>query len=218
MTNKLKKSLIIESACSVQSPDNVGEILELDGADTSQLNGGQLNADHRKGFAHLLGRIIDHKKIRSENDCETAFQRKEWQRLQRPYLWTRAELFDGFGHKEADSVAAIYRYYMDKNLPVPVKTSVEGKILERQGKRLMRTSIRGVALTIQPCHTQTSTEVVDVLKSQNVSQDTIDQLLKSQDSSVPIFTEVEPDTMTKVHALACLALQILSSTKTDRKN
>ena len=208
----LKKSLVIESINTTEDRDNVGESLDINGADISHLKNGFLNEDHARGFNSLLGRVIDAKKIHKESDCETPYQHKQWQKLKRPFIWTKSELWDGFGHEKADAVAAIYRYYQDRGLEPPIKTSVEGKVLERNGKRLTRTLVKGIALTVVPCNPHTHTEVVDVLKSQHASEETIQQLVKSDNTGL-IFREVSDASIERIHALANLALEMIRAAK-----
>lgn len=207
----LAKSLIVEGVAATEAPDSVGESLILNGADISELNRGFLNGDHQKSFAHLLGRVVDSKKIYSAGDCETTFQHKEWERLKRPFLWVKGEIWDDPAHKEASAVAAIYRHYTARGLDVPVKLSVEGKTLERRGNRLTKTKIRGVALTVVPCNKETSTEVVQFLKSQHVAEGTIDSLMKSQADARPILREENP--LERIRNLMTMATHLLRAAR-----
>ena len=138
---------------------------------------------------------------------------QKWQELKRPFIWAKSELFRWLRSQKADSLAAIYRFYMDRGIDPPVKTSVEGKILERDGKHLTKTKIKGIALTVVPCNKHTHSEVVEVLKSQNVSQDMLDSLGKSIQPDVPEFRDYQMEPMARVHALAKIALEMIRAAK-----
>jgi len=204
----LRKSTVIECVASTSDRDITNEVLDLDGADISPLLEGRgfVNADHRQGFDSLLGRVMEAKKITKMEDCTTPTQIKYWQELQRPFLWTKAELWDGVGHKEADSVASIYKFYSAKNEAPPIKVSVEGKTIQRgpDGK-LSKTQIRGIALTIAPCNRNTRTEVTAINKS--VGAD--DSLIKSEDYEVPFFREQSVEPLQKIYQLAVTARELL---------
>ena len=114
---ELKKSTIIECIASTADRDVTNESLDIEGADISPLLEGRgfVNSDHSPRFEHLVGRVLDAKKIKSLNDCATPAQIKFWNEIKKPFIWTKAELFDGSGHKEADSIASIYKFYQNKN-------------------------------------------------------------------------------------------------------
>lgn len=216
MSERLAKATLIEGVATVEEPDSAKEILVLKGADTSALNNGFLNVDHKKTMGSVVGRILDHKKIFRKEDCETPKQLEKWEKLQKPFLYIRGELWGAppgrgksYGHKEADSIAAIYQYYTEKGEEAPLKLSVEGKILERQGKKLTQTCVKGAAITLAPCVKSTSTEVVDFLKSQNVQQDAIDSLMKSSHDDSQPFYEIQDDPMQRITTLIATARHLL---------
>jgi hypothetical protein len=204
---ELHKSTIIECVSTTKDKDSQGESLDLNGADISPLKEGKgfVNSDHSGRFEHLLGRVLDAKKIEKAEDAETPYQSKAWERLKRPFLASKIELWDGVGHKEADAVASIYRHYMEKGEEAPIKISVEGKVLERDPRNknvLKRTLIKGLALTVQPANHHTMTEVVGIAKSMGAS----DALFKSES---PEFIETSEDHLEKVYQLALVARQLL---------
>lgn len=208
---KLQKSTVIECVASTSDKDVTGESLHIDGADISPLLEGRgfVNSDHRNDFAHLVGTVKAARIVKSLQDCETPTQIKFWNELGRPYLWCKAELWDGSGHKEADSIAAIYKFYGKKNEKPPIKVSVEGKTLERGPNGLLkRTLIKGIALTVHPCNRTTRTEVTEITKSMGVDAAS---LIKSEDAVVPSFIEIsdETDRMNRVYQLAVVARQLL---------
>lgn len=205
---ELKKSTIIEAIASTPDRDVTNESLDLDGADITPLLEGRgfVNSDHSPRFEHLVGRVLDAKKIKSLEDCSTPTQIKFWDEVKKPFLWTKAELFDGSGHKEADSIASIYKFYQNKNEVPPVKVSVEGKTLERGPNGLLkRTLIKGIALTVHPCNRATKTEVVQITKSLGT-----EYMMKSENAIIPDFIEVSDDSAERLYQLTQTARQLLA--------
>jgi len=218
----LKKGTVIECVASTSDNDVVGESLDVNGADISPLLEGRgfCNVDHRNDFAHLVGKVQDAKIIKSLGDCSTPSQIKFWDELKKPFIWTKAEIYDGHGHKEADSIASIYKFYQAKGEAPPIKVSVEGKTLERDGNSLKRTLIKGIALTVAPCNRKTRTEVVAITKSNGGNPNT---LVKSEDSAfVPMFIEMKDEPVQKLYQLAVTARELLRDvrmqfTKSEQK-
>ena len=200
--------MIIECVASTPATDVSGESLDIAGADITPLleKRGFANSDHRNDFAHVVGRVIDAKKIFCAEDATTPTQLKYWQDLQKPFIWAKTELFDGVGHKEADSIASVYKFYMNKNEAPPVKISVEGKTLERDGKKLKRTLIKGIAITLQPCNRETRSEVTEIRKSLGLKSGS---LAKNEDT-IPCFVEMVETPLEKMLSLAKSAKQMLS--------
>lgn len=204
----LKKSTIIECIASTSDRDITNESLDIDGADITPLLEGRgfVNSDHSPRFEHLVGRVIDAKKIKKLEDCATPTQIKFWNEIKKPFIWTKAELFDGSGHKEADSIASIYNFYQNKNENPPVKVSVEGKTLERgPNGHLKRTLIKGIALTVHPCNRATKTEVVQITKSLGT-----EYMMKSETAVIPSFIEMTDDSAERLYKLTQVARQLLS--------
>jgi hypothetical protein len=190
----LSKSTIIEGVASTQARDTQGEILDLNGADITPLLEGKgfVNSDHSSRFEHLIGRVIEAKKIMGLDDCETPSQIKYWAEQKRPFLWSKLELWDGHGHNEADAVSSIYNFYQNNNEEAPIKLSVEGKTIERCRKTglLKRTVIKGIALTVHPANETTRTNVVSIVKTAGAPN----SLIKSSGDIVPLFYEIEDET------------------------
>ena len=204
---ELKKSIVIECIASTPDKDVAGESLDIAGADISPLleKRGYLNSDHNNDFAHTVGKVIDAKKIMKVEDCTTPTQLKFWQETKKPFIWAKGELYDGVGHKEADAIGSIYKFYMAKNEAPPIKISVEGKTLERDGNNLKRTLIKGLALTLAPCNRKTRSEVTQI--TSNVG---MNGLIKSENYVNPTFVEVEDDPFEKLKALANQAKSMIS--------
>ncbi len=215
---QLAKATLIEGIASTSARDVQGESLDLEGADISPLLEGRgfVNSDHSQKFEHLVGRVIDAKKIYDLKDCETPTQVKYWSEHKKPFIWSKMELWDGVGHKEADSIGAIYKHYQNKNEEPPIKLSVEGKTLERGPNGLLkRTLIRGIAITVAPANRETKTDVVGILKS--VGGD--ETLIKSETDHVPLFVEsdADDDALSRIYDLAVYARELIKNARTLRE-
>jgi len=214
---QLSKSTIIEGIASTENRDSQGESLDLSGADISTLLDGRgfVNSDHSGRFEHLVGRVVEAKKIYCHEDCESVSQSKYWNETRKPFLWTKLELWDGHGHPEADAISSIYKFYNDKNEEAPIKLSVEGKTLERgPGGSLKRTMIKGVALTVHPANKTTKTDVVSIVKSMGAPM----SLIKSDTDIVPLFIESGPHgPIDRIFDLAIAARELIKSAKSSRE-
>lgn len=209
----LKKGTVIECIASTDDRDTAGESLDVHGADISPLLEGRgfVNSDHRNDFAHLVGKVHDAKIIKGLSDCSTPSQIKYWNDVKKPFIWTKAEIWDGHGHKEADSIASIYKFYMARGEEAPVKVSVEGKTLQRGSNGVLKkTLIKGIALTVAPCNRKTRTEVVQITKSTGADPST---LVKSEGHHVPSFIEMSEDPFQRLYQLAVTARELLRDAK-----
>jgi hypothetical protein len=212
--SNLNKSTVIECVASTADRDITGESLDISGADISPLleNRGYLNSDHKNDFTHVVGRVLDAKKIMKAEDCDTVTQMNYWKELQKPFIWAKGEIWNGVGHKEADAIASVYKFYMAKNEAPPVKISVEGKTLERgDAGSLKRTVIKGLALTLHPCNRTTRSEVVQITKSEGAP----DSLVKSEADFIPSFIEVKEGSFEKLYQLAVSARELLRETRSS---
>ena len=206
----LRKGTVIECVASTPDKDISGEILDISGADLSAIHERRsfFNSDHRNDFAHTVGVVTDAKKILKADDCETPTQLKFWNEIQKPFIWAKGELYDGNGHKEADAIASIYKFYMAKNEASPIKISVEGKTLERDKNVLKRTVIKNLAITLMPCNRNTRTEVTNITKSMGFDVST---LMKSE--ATPFFVETKEEPFQKLYQLAVTARELLRDTR-----
>lgn len=213
----LRKATIIEGVASTSHRDSQGETLDLDGADISPLLEGRgfVNSDHSNRFEHLVGRVLAAKKIKDLGDCETPSQIKYYTDIKKPFIWTQLELWDGHGHKEADAISSIYKFYQARGEHSPIKLSVEGKTLERGSQgTLKRTLIKGVAITVHPANKTTRTEVTGLVKSAGADE----ALVKSETDSIPMFIEEkDPSKTEKLFQLAMAARNQLKELSDLRK-
>lgn len=175
--SKLAKNLILEGPLSAECPDTSGEVLDVHGADISDLQTGRapVNTEHinpediqkgtdgqNDGFQSIVGRVITAKKIYGESDCETPDELKTYQDLRVPMIWGKIEIFDGpKAHDNAKAAASIIRNYQDAGVQQLIGYSVEGNTLKREGNILRATVIKRIALTAKPANKAAVVQVVN---------------------------------------------------------
>lgn len=191
----LQKGMLIDGIAATDAIDSQGERLSIEGADISALeNGlGRINDNHGKQFSHSIGRVITAKKIFKAEDCEDDRQRMYWERVKRPYIYAKAELYDDADHPNAKAAAAIMRHLSKGNSPLAVKMSVEGAVLARKdGGTLDRTKVHSIALTFTPANKQTLAMPISFEKS-DVAEVNWESLLKSVTvhDDAPAFIETD---------------------------
>jgi hypothetical protein len=150
--------------------DTQGEILDVAGADISELEAGRgvVNDNHSNKLPDVIGRITYAKKIFKIEDCEDEDQKRLWNKVKAPYIFTTGILFDDEDHRSAKAAAAIIKHQHAFDSPLKLKCSVEGGILERgksDDRVLKRTKIKGLALTLTPANNATLVEGLNLAKS-----------------------------------------------------
>jgi hypothetical protein len=165
----LVKSTIIDGVAATEDRDSQNEILELDGANIAQMTrNGMFNDNHGSGFINTLGRITEAKKIYKASDAKTDREKHYWSQYNRPFLYVKGYLFDGeeSDHPNAKAVSAIMKEFKKAGTPLDVKMSVEGKVLKRGERGLIKESmVRNVALTLVPANKNTGSMVIgDTMK------------------------------------------------------
>lgn len=168
MDEPLLKGMLIDGVAGTESLDSQGERLSIEGADLSTLEDGRgrLNDNHGKTFTHSLGRILGAKKIFKKEDCEDDRQRMYWDKVNKPYIYIKGELFDDTEHPNAKATAAIMKHLHRTGAPLALKMSVEGSVLaRREGGVLDRTKVHSVALTFTPANKETLAMPLDMAKS-----------------------------------------------------
>lgn len=193
-----KKPLEIDMIAGSQLRDSQGEMLNVEGADISELeNGnGRLNDNHGQGFYNSIGRVTFAKKIFKQDDCTDDRQKYYWEKVKSPYIYVKGVLYDDEEHPNARAAAAILRNIHKSDTPLKIKSSVEGGVQARGIKDptlLARTKIHSVALTFIPANQATLVEPIGLDKSIDISGD--ENLIKSVQhlakQHVPSFRQVE---------------------------
>jgi hypothetical protein len=136
---------------ATQTPDRVGEVLNIEGADISELK--YVNDEHSSDNCFtILGSCTLSKKIFSEQDCLSEFEHKCWTRVRKPFIYMEGALATP-EHPNAAAAEGLIRYA--QQVPgFPVGLSVEGATLERRGKELLKTKIIAASITVKPCNTE----------------------------------------------------------------
>lgn len=151
----------IRGYASTEAEDRQGESLVQKGLDISDfVNHGFFNYDHDNSI--ILGYPIADK-------CH----------VDDKGLWVEGELFKGI--PEADRIWELALAIKKSNAPRKVGFSVEGKVLQRDGGRVLKAKIYNVAITTNPVNTTCSWEAV--VKSFNgkeeVNFDRLDKALEA---------------------------------------
>lgn len=196
-----KRPLEIDMCSSSQLRDTQGEMLNVEGADITELElgKGRLNDNHGKGFFNCLGKVTAAKKIFKAEDCDDDRQRYYWEKVKSPYIYVKGVLFDDEDHPNAKAAAAILRNVHKTDCPLKVKASVEGGVIARgisDPALLARTKIHSVALTFVPANQATLVEPLNLDKSEvNTEADML--LIKSvmhlAETRVPSFRHIVRD-------------------------
>lgn len=149
--------MIIDGVLGSEAIDSSGEVLDVKGADISDVDKGTmlLNWEHapgEKGPSTIVGVILHAKKIFKRDDCENDRQRMYWDEIQLPFIYGVSRLYDGAGHEEAKRIAAIIRDHVANDELVVCRYSVEGSTLKKEDNRLKDSVVRRVAITVKPCN------------------------------------------------------------------
>lgn len=165
-----KKATWVDGVLASQVRDIQGEMLDVAGADISELEAGRgrWNDNHGAGAFNSLGIITDAKKIFKEDDCDNERHRYYWEKIKAPYIYGRGYLFDDEDHPNARAAAAILRSVHRNDCPLKLKLSVEGGVVSRGIKDpslLARTKIHSCAITFTPANTSTLAEPLNLDKT-----------------------------------------------------
>lgn len=178
--------------------DTQGEILDVKGADISELEAGRgrINDNHSNKMPDVVGRITKAKKIFGPEDCEDDRQKYYWHKVKAPYIYVKGLLFDDDGdHRSARAAAAILKHQHRTDSPLKLKCSVEGGIVKRGDKDsriLSRTKISGLALTFTPANNATLVEGLNLQKSRITEEEKelINSYIPFAKNDVPTLIEV----------------------------
>ena len=197
-----KLGLPIWGIVGSEKRDIQGEILDVSGADISDLQSGLgvWNSDHRNGFHDVVGRVTDAKKIFGPEDCKDEMELQFWNKVKAPLILASGYLYDQDGeHRGAQAVSAILRNQMRADSPLKLRASVEGGVVERGEKDsriLKRTKISRVALTFQPANNTTLIETPALTKSiSKKDEELIKSLVPFISEDVPSFIDIADEIM-----------------------
>lgn len=180
---KKAKGMIIDGIAASEHIDSSGEVLNVKGCDISAIKDGTatLNYEHKSNSpTDVVGHIIYGRKIYSAEDCEDERQLFYWEKSGVPLIYIVAELLDSDSHQGAKDLAAIFRYYYTRKLPIITRFSVEGSTIERKGNTLVSSIFKCCAVTLKPCNKDATSDVLfDPLAPVKQEEDGISDIVAS---------------------------------------
>jgi hypothetical protein len=164
----MKKNTIIDGIAASEHLDSSGESLSIKGMDISSLGGPDsiLNWEHgsKDRPSQVVGKVTFAKKMLKASDAKTKREKYFWNKVKKPMVYIKAELFDGIGHSGAQDVAAMLRYKnKDKgeDSRLVVGFSIEGGKMEKKGMVVTKSIARDVAITVKPCNKVCDAELIE---------------------------------------------------------
>jgi hypothetical protein len=164
----MKKNTIIDGIAASEHLDSSGESLSIEGMDISSLGGPDsiLNWEHgsKEKPSQVVGKVTFARKIMKEKDAKNKREAYFWNKIKKPFLYIKAELFDGLGHSGAQDVAAMLKYKnKDKgeDSRLVVGFSIEGGKIEKKGMQVVKSIARDVAITVKPCNKVCDAELIE---------------------------------------------------------
>jgi hypothetical protein len=164
----MKKNTIIDGVAASEHLDSSGESLSIEGMDISSLGGPDsiLNWEHgsKDRPGQVVGKVTFARKILKKEDAKSKRESYFWNKVKKPFVYIKAELFDGLGHSGAQDVAAMLKYKnKDKgeDSRLVVGFSIEGGKIEKKGMLVTKSIARDLALTIKPCNKVCDAEVIE---------------------------------------------------------
>jgi len=158
--------MIIDGLIGSSAIDSSGEILNIEGCDISSVEEGNAyaNFEHKSGDGgtslDIVGKIVFCHKIFKASDCENPRQLQYWKGIELPCIYAVIRLTDEAGHPGAVALAASIRDELKNEGKVTISYSVEGSTLKREGQHLLKTVIRGCAITYRPCNKSVRTGIL----------------------------------------------------------
>lgn len=118
------------------------------------LNYGYYNDDHKEGIEHKVGQptIAIVKSTEDRNGGKTAG------------LWTEGFLWKAGLHKGADAIWDLTKAMEGSNADRRMGFSIQGKVLKRDGNKILKAWIQDIAITASPINNYTWLELVNNLE------------------------------------------------------
>lgn len=164
----MSKNTIIDGIAASEHIDSSGESLSIEGMDISSLGGPDsiLNWEHgsKDRPGQVVGKVTFARKIMKKEDAKSERELYFWNKARKPFVYIKAELFDGLGHSGAEDVSAMLKYKnKDKgeDSRLVVGFSIEGGKIEKKGMLVTKSIARDVAITVKPCNKICDAEVID---------------------------------------------------------
>lgn len=199
MSKSIKNGTFIHGIAASEHLDSSGERIIIKGVDISSLTkDGVVNWEHKSDqAAHIIGKILEAKKILKKEDCENEYHKYFWDKVKMPFIYIAAELFDHVGHSAAQDVAAMVRY--DKGInkeetKALINFSIEGSRLAKDGSNITKCIARKVTATILPCNKMAQAEYMDKTTKDmknmggiDISKEILSKFKKSEEIEVEVI-------------------------------
>jgi hypothetical protein len=203
--HRMATGMLIDGIAASEAIDSSGEILDIKGCDISTLDTeGVLNWEHRgedspgHSASDIVGKIVFAKKIFSEKDCDNDRQKLYWKKVELPFIYIVARLYDAAGHAAAKDMAAQIRDHHANGEPILVRFSIEGTTMRtsEDKKNLLESVARRVACTIKPCNRSCHSGILSDPQAPEgfdkapakIEKDFLDEVLKRGEHPHPNFT------------------------------
>lgn len=164
----MAKNTILDGIAASEHLDSSGESLSIEGMDISSLGGPDsiLNWEHNSKTkpSQVVGKVTFARKIMKKSDAKNKREAYFWNKIKKPFVYIKAELFDGLGHSGAQDVAAMLKYKnkdKGKNSRLVVGFSIEGGKIEKKGMQVTKSIARDVAITVKPCNKVCDAELIE---------------------------------------------------------
>ena len=192
MSNE-KLGTVIDGIGASEVIDSSGEVISIEGIDTSSLDvDGLINTEHSSNTTtQLIGKVVSYHKIFKKEDCENDRQRYFWDKVEAPYLYIKAVLFDKFNHSGAQDAVAMMRFDKELNKDNTRQVggfSIEGSRLGKEGNRITKCIARKIAWTAYPCN---KTCIAEILDEEKPIEITAKQLLAAFKKSEEIESDLK---------------------------
>jgi hypothetical protein len=162
----MAKNTIIDGIAASEHLDSSGESLSIEGMDISSLGGPDsiLNWEHgsKEKPSQVVGKVTFARKIFKASDARNKREMYFWNKAKKPFVYIKAELFDGIGHSGAQDVAAMLKYKnrdKGKKSRLVVGFSIEGGKMDKKGMVVTKSIARDVAITVKPCNKVCDAEI-----------------------------------------------------------
>jgi hypothetical protein len=197
-------STFIHGIASAQSLDKSGEIVDIKGLDiTSLARTGTITWEHNAGKdangnaisinlpAQVVGKILKAKKIFDKKDCADDNELLFWNKAKVPFVYIAAELLDDYCDSARECAGKFKYSSANPSQEAILGFSVEGSEIPgtRKGMLITRSIGRKVTLTVAPCNSLCTAEILENQKPQ--IKDDFEELFKNTEEAITLFKSGE---------------------------
>lgn len=151
----------IDGISSTVSIDTAGEIVDLAGIDCYSLIGAALNWEHKADIpAQIVGKILEYKKIFSEQDIENDRHQYYWDKCKTPYLYVMGRLFDDKKDSSKECAALFIDDAEHPDEHPMVGFSIEGSKVDKKGLTVTKSIARKITITAANANKQCVAELI----------------------------------------------------------